>query len=600
MQVASIVNISLFVALVICDMLCSCTTVICFAYSYTFLHYNHNHFNCPSFSTTSSSTNSIRLRTSVLYSTPLTTATSPTGISSTSTCSVRDSDNDNLVEKLLTHQRNHLKLPTATDTDAINNVKVQCTERAQNQHDHQYQSGVKVFGCSTGSDNCDDSNSHSPQRIATTSIWSDDDFNSYTVRKGYAGPYESLLQNGNVIYETKGQILTKEECNDFINAARQTIQKDKMEQQLEQTGSSNASRATERSNSDLGEARLSKLPQETLDQLRTLLQTKLYPLLTSRFGSTLALTVYDGLILGHIAPSHSQPVHRDASLLTLNIPLSSFNEDFIQGGGTYIEGLDDDDDDDNINNGLPICIEKGKVLCHSSGIMHAGVGIGQGERWVMVLFLIAKQEPQIARRCHAEGLYAINAQKLDKAMDEFQTGLSFSPNDHLLHMGIGQIASIYSSNQDLDEKTRNEMTQLSMDCLSISSTLYPPSHNAAIALGKMLLMKRKPRAALRRFDSVLSIIDDKDLVDGSFLALKAQAWDVRVFAARCAILCAEEWVRLQEQRHQGDPSIFFGGWSNKLRMEEAIERLRIAMIPVPHDEQLLYLMNRAHQLKEYY
>jgi hypothetical protein len=31
------------------------------------------------------------------------------------------------------------------------------------------------------------------------------------------------------------------------------------------------------------------------------------------------LAVYDGQILGSIAPSISQPVHRDASLLTLNI-----------------------------------------------------------------------------------------------------------------------------------------------------------------------------------------------------------------------------------------------------------------------------------------
>jgi hypothetical protein len=43
------------------------------------------------------------------------------------------------------------------------------------------------------------------------------------------------------------------------------------------------------------------------------------------------LAVYDGLILGSITPSISQPVHRDASLLTLNIALSSHTD--FQGGG---------------------------------------------------------------------------------------------------------------------------------------------------------------------------------------------------------------------------------------------------------------------------
>ena len=76
------------------------------------------------------------------------------------------------------------------------------------------------------------------------------------------------------------------------------------------------------SNSALGEARLSFLPPAAIEILRKNLREKLYPMLQSRYGADKDLTLYDGLILGSVAPSVSQPVHRDASLITINIPLS--------------------------------------------------------------------------------------------------------------------------------------------------------------------------------------------------------------------------------------------------------------------------------------
>jgi hypothetical protein len=121
--------------------------------------------------------------------------------------------------------------------------------------------------------------------------------------------------------------------------------------------------------------------------------------LEDRFGvAAKDFVLYDALILGIVAPAKSQPIHRDASLVTINIALSS-TESFRGGGGTYFEGLDSD-------SGAPtpfLQIEKGHMLAHAGGMMHAGVGIETGERWVLVLFIIAKPRLQLARRFHARG-----------------------------------------------------------------------------------------------------------------------------------------------------------------------------------------------------
>ncbi len=483
----------------------------------------------------------------------------------------------------------------------LNQNQQKCLENALEEHNEQFQLGVNTFGCSSTLTSRSEMKTE-PSTQETN--WQNDDFLTYSVNKGHAGPSEFLLfPNGHIIYESKNCILSNEECNDFINVAKYTIQKEKKEQKIQEQKGHNKKNGREASNADLYEARISKLPQDALDKIRTLLETKLYPLLESKYNMK-DLTVYDGLILGHLAPSRSQPVHRDASLLTLNIPLSTPGQDYNGGGGTYIEGLVSGHE--NNKEAVPICIEKGKVICHSSGIMHAGCGIHQGERWVMVLFVIAKNEPQIARRCHAKGLYAIDDRNLDAALDEFQTGLSVAPNDHLLQMGIGQIASIQSDNVYLDDTTRKEMYQQSINCLDIAAKYYAPALRANIALGKMFLMKRKPRAALRRFDAVLHEIDNKDLVDGAFLGLKAQGWDARFCAVRCALLCAE-WVINNNQPNDADNVMNEsketekfdqqdGKWSNKLKIQEAIERLEIALTAAPDDEQLFFFMQRAKEL----
>jgi len=271
---------------------------------------------------------------------------------------------------------------SAFQSESEEDAMQDCIKRAETRHTMEFESGKQAFGQSSPLDN----------ETKDIKSWCADDFTSYSVGAGNGGPSETKLKNGHVIFETKDAVLDDSTCDFFIQTARETIRKGKITDQEKILNSDNPDGQT--TNSDLGEARLSNLPPDALEKLNLLLKCNLYPMLQERLGVE-DLAVYDGLILGSIAPSTSQPVHRDASLLTLNIALSSPHD--FEGGGTYIEGLED-------HNGLPLCIERGNVLCHSSGIMHAGTSISAGERWVLVLFVIAKNEVQIARRAHAEGL----------------------------------------------------------------------------------------------------------------------------------------------------------------------------------------------------
>ena len=469
-------------------------------------------------------------------------------------------------------------------------------QSVMDEHETQYHNGVQIFGSSTIGE-CEGEGAGNIGNDRHK--WTDEDFTRYQVQEGNAGPSESFLQNGNYIFETRKPLLTALECQEYIHAARETIQNE-MNEQNNMDEDTTTSISTQRSNSELGEARLSKLPHETLKHLKRLLYTKLYPILSSQFGVD-DLTVYDGLILGHIAPSNSQPVHRDASLLTINIPLSSPEEDYNGGGGTYIEGLE------NNHDWKPLCIEKGKALCHSSGIMHAGIGIQNGQRWVMVLFLIAKNEPQIARRLHASSLYEIRSNNLIEAEESLRAGLKYAPKDHLLTLGLGQIAAIKSNDENLEQSTRKMEYENYFNYLQEAVEKYPYSFKSLIAMGKILIEQGKFRAALRYFDTVLTLINDRDQLDCAFLQLKAQAWDARVSAARCAITCVDrEFAGIKKNLVYGlrcknasdkDNDVFGKNiWSHQLKLDEAVERLDACMIASPDNEYLIALRERAIHL----
>lgn len=107
--------------------------------------------------------------------------------------------------------------------------------------------------------------------------------------------------------------------------------------------------------------------------------------------------------------------------------------------------------------------------------MHAGTGIESGERWVLVLFVLAKNAPQLARRCHNEGMHKKREGKMDEAANSFMAGLNIAPRDHLLHLGIG---SVHMAKGD---KAASQV------CLKKSSEFYHLSQQPLISLGNMLL-----------------------------------------------------------------------------------------------------------------
>lgn len=344
------------------------------------------------------------------------------------------------------------------------------------------------------------------------------------------------------------------------------------------TPAAEGSRRREVSNSRLGEARVSELPRAR-EWLARALEERFFPLLESRFGGgsedsvvrASDLTLHDALIIGYIGPCRSQPVHRDASLLSLNVALSS-REDYAGGGGTYFEALDPAEHN-------PVMNERGHVLTHCGGIMHAGNGIETGERWVLVLFVIAKNEPQLARRCHAMGLNFAEDGELEKARGAFEAGLSLAPNDHLLRQSLGRV---HSKRNNQREARR---------CLNVAARDYRNCHASSITLGKMLTELRRPRAALRRFDEVLSRMNDADLREGAWTPLKAEGWEARLWAARCAVLCAEAVSR------GGGAKGKHNDWSLR-KLPEALERISVALRAAPTDDRLLWLQKRAGELLE--
>jgi len=447
--------------------------------------------------------------------------------------------------------------PSAQQTDPR---IFQTIQQALVEHEEEFQRGATIFGVSG------DGNSE-----VLPSTWSDDDFLSYDIGQGNAGPSESVLENGHYMYQTKQPIVSPDECEYWIQTARDTIAAERGAEQKEvaegRVDKEKQSRfANDRTNAALGEARLSSLPPAAIERIRELLRTKLYPILESRYGIR-NISVYDGLILGSIAPATSQPVHRDAGLLTINIALSP-QEGFV-GGGTYIEGLEAS------GRSTPLVVDQGVALCHSSGACHAGVGIASGQRYQMVLFCLARDEPQVARRSHAVGLECIHEKDLEGAEAAFEAGLSVAPADHKLIMGRGQVCSMRGNDR------------VAFRCLDEASKVYPLDHAAGIAMGKMHLAVRRPRAALRRLDAVLAKISERDLREDAWMPLKASAWDARVTAARCAMLCAE----YEANKAGNGPR----PWSRE-RLPVAIERLRASIASAPQDGRLHGLLGRAEEL----
>ena len=394
-------------------------------------------------------------------------------------------------------------------------------------------------------------------------FWGDGAFISYYLGEKNAGIDANYLpKNGNMVFESKSPVLSEIECSSIVEEARETIM-----QGLIQERRNNESKGGDEklnhsmTNSQLGEARLSNMPK-TRDWLKETLPKRFYPLLKDRFGIG-DLVLYDGLVLGNHAPTRSQPIHRDASLLTLNVALSAPSD--YDGGGTYIEANDE-----------ILHIEKGHLLCHAGSVMHAGNAISRGERWVFVLFLLGENQPQLARRCHAKAIDHMRRQEIDQAEGFLRTGLeSIAPNhDHLLHSTMGRL-----------HLSKGDHPSKAFESFALADKAYPICQNALVSMAQLLIDQRRPRAALRRLDKVLKRINDHDLCKDAQLSLKSLAYGARRDAARCALLCADHL-------HRREGSLM---WAAR-HLPAAISRLNTCLAAAPNEPTLLGMLGRAEFL----
>lgn len=448
---------------------------------------------------------------------------------------------------------------TTSNEKPVNQEDTKILQTMREIHDKEVARGVATFVKSPS----DDSDS---TETPTITSWNDDHFRSRHLGDRNAGTDALLLtKGGDEIFETLGeQIVTDEECAAIIAEAQETIAQGLKEDAAAATAEDGENsdnqqeRARARTNSQLGEATLSSMPKARA-WLQGALKERFLPILQDRFGVD-HLTLYDGLVLGAQAPSRSQPIHRDACLLTLNVALTCPTNDY-QGGGTYIEALDE-----------TLTIPKGQLLCHAGGAMHAGVGITQGERWVLVLFVLGRDHDQMARRCHAQALDYMQQNLVDEAERVLQTGLAVAPKDHLLHNTMGRVHLM-----------RNHLS-LAMQSFEQADAAYPICQKALVSTAQIMLDRRRPRAALRRFDRVLERIADRDLRPDSMMSLKALTFAARRDAARCALLCAEHDARQSDR-----------AWSCQY-LPVAIARMKTCLDAAPNDPNLRGMFQRAEVL----
>ncbi|KAJ1622952.1 hypothetical protein T492DRAFT_1058500 [Pavlovales sp. CCMP2436] len=389
-----------------------------------------------------------------------------------------------------------LALPGAATTASASAARhiSRIQARAREVHAKEFADGVVAFGG-------DDTDA---LPLGRAGLWTDDDqFVVRSVGVGHAGPDEAAFGGrGHLLFATAEPVFAEAECEALIAEARAAIAAGRAadEAAAAERAAGGAGPADElansaggkpTTNSALGEARVSSLPMGRA-WLRKESRDKLYPLLEARFGIPAEqLTLNDALIIGYIGPSRSQPVHRDASLLSLNVALSPRGA-YEGGGGTYFPSIEGGGGSE------PLFLEQGHLLCHASGVQHAGNGLARGERWILVLFVLAEQEPQLARRCHVAGGEARAGGDLVEAAAAFEAGLAAAPHDHQLHMSLG---SVHFANGERAEARA---------CLARAQAAYTPCVEAAVALGQQLIEANRPRAALRRFDAALASVGMRD------------------------------------------------------------------------------------------
>ena len=367
---------------------------------------------------------------------------------------------------------------------------------------------------------------------------------SHVLPSGAGGPDASALpRGGDAIHVTEAPLLTVAECEDVVSEAREAIR----------TGST--STFTYTAANKLGEVHVNDLPVAR-DWLRHLLNNRLLALSASLFGIAAAeLAVYDSLVIQYDAARGGvrQPTHRDAALLSINIALSPRTA--YEGGGTYFEPL-----------GEVFGVPQGHALLHASSVRHAGETITRGERWVLVVFLLARDAAQHARRCGERATELKRAGKLGEARRAYEAGLRAAPSDHQLHYGLASVLAM---------EGHDVAARCSLLAAAHAYRWCPKPHNA---LGSMMLAAGRTRGALRHFEAACARSHEANDDDG---------WDANVNAALCVITLAESAA----QRSSPDPPSKWHG-----QLTRARSRLLRALEVAPGEPRLVDVLRRADAL----
>lgn len=372
----------------------------------------------------------------------------------------------------------------------------------------------------------------------------DSDFDSRAAGKGLSGPDESILRDGNCIHASRAPVLGAAECAAVVTEARAAM------------ASGQTSRFTYTAASRIAEVHVSEL-SEARGWLAQRLADTFWPLIESRYGGdcwpvhSSELAVYDALVIKYDASRGGtrQPMHRDAALISVNVALNSA-EDY-SGGGTFFEPLGD-----------VLTLPQGHCLCHASGMRHAGHPILHGERWVLVIFVLAERATQHARRCGERGVEARTSGRQEDAKAAFLAGVEAAPADHELHHGL---ATVLAMEDDYMAARRS---------LRTAHALYPFCPKPYNGLGAMLVHAARPRAALRYFERALELSSEPDDDDG---------WDASVNAALCALMLAE-----RDSTTGADMAVRWGA-----AMTLARNRIWQALVSTPSDRRLLNLLART-------
>ena len=311
-------------------------------------------------------------------------------------------------------------------------------------------------------------------------------FSAHDVGDRFAGPdREALGEAAASVHVTTQPVLTLAECVAIRLEAKVAMA----------LGLSCAFTYTDLVN--IGEVKASDLPVARR-LLRRKLASTLMPLVGERFAlDKSSLRVRDAVVIRYDAKKRAtrQPVHRDDALVSFTIPLSAQFE--YTGGGTHFEG-----------SGAVLRPPMGRLLCHASGMRHAGNAISGGVRWLLVVFLVATNVPQPARWCQniadsatqllseaeAAGDEPGATAARERANVALSTAISLAPTDFQLHHDLG----LFLMEAGDDVSARRSFQR--------AASIYPFCPRPHLALAVLLGASGRHRAALRHYEAARAAV----------------------------------------------------------------------------------------------